>query len=125
MLVRTRRSGGHAGGEPVRPGVECDQDKVLEPRQGGERRREFRLVDQEPGRAVVHQHRQLRSNQAPVERLKDGADAAARQLQDQEVDAVARERRHPHTGRLAQDGLQPGPAAVDVIVQFAIGQPPA
>jgi hypothetical protein len=86
------------------------------------RRFEFRLISEQRRRGIFDKPAQLRSRQAPVQRLQDRARAHAGKMQDEDVDAVARQDRDAFARCRTEQALEPASASGDPQVELAIGE---
>ncbi len=92
----------------------------MAPRQGSDHRLELVLDQQQAGRAVLHQHRDLGRREPPVQGSEDRSDPDAGEVDGHEVEAVAGQHRHPLADRRAQRLLQQGGAAVNAAVELQV-----
>ncbi len=86
-------------------------------------RPELVLDQQQPRRAILHQHRDLGRGQPPVQRHEDRPDADAGEVQGEEIEAVPGQHGHPLADRVAERLLQVGAAAVDPPIELGVAEP--
>ncbi len=88
-------------------------------------RAELVLDAQQARRAILHQHRNLRRREPPVQRHEDRPGANAGEVHGQEVETVPGQHGHALADRIAQHLLEQTRAPVDPPMEFPVGEPQA